>query len=234
MSQTLGPTPIEGGLPLSPMYPPQGLDPQGMGAPKQGAVLLVGPNYQARVPPAPGLKSVKGMLTQEERAMMGEVVMGVGPEEGAQSLKMKKEEIVARCVEGLTASLDLGSRHVVMDLAIRELDAEVLGPGDDRTLGVHLLGSKTRALWVEKDEASFAQGVKKHDREFELIQRDYLPHKTMSQLISYYYNVWKIRYTATSESHHAAKRAKKEKVAKLASPTAPGSQQKELSSSQKS
>ena len=43
-----------------------------------------------------------------------------------------------------------------------------------------------------------AAGVRQHDREFELIQRDHLPHKTMSQLICYYYNVWKLRYTAVS------------------------------------
>ena len=43
-----------------------------------------------------------------------------------------------------------------------------------------------------------ASGVRQHDREFELIQRDHLPHKTMSQLICYYYNVWKLRYTAVS------------------------------------
>lgn len=145
--------------------------------------------------------------------------------EGMQDLKHRMEEISARCREGLSSSLDLGSRHVVMDAAIKELDAEVLGAGDVRALGLQLLGSKTRGFWLEKEEAAFAQGVRRHDREFELIQRDFLPHKTISELIAYYYNVWKIKYTPAAESHHMARRAKKEKAARLASPMA---QQKDL------
>ena len=44
------------------------------------------------------------------------------------------------------------------------------------------MGSKTKAQWTEKEEVAFAEGVRHHDREFELIQRDYLPHKTMGQV----------------------------------------------------
>ena len=180
---------------------------------KEGASLLIGPLYQARVPLEPQ-PSIKGELTKGERQAMGEVVQLGGKsrramgEGGATSSIMEMKE---SCMEGLSSSLDLLSRHAVMDSTIREMDAEVLGPGDVRALGMHLLGSKARALWVEKDEAAFATGIKKHDREFELIQRDFLPHKTMSDLIAYYYNVWKIRYTTAADSHHLARRAKKDK-----------------------
>lgn len=44
------------------------------------------------------------------------------------------------------------------------------------------MGSKTKAQWTEKEEVAFAEGVSHHNREFELIQRDYLPHKTMGQV----------------------------------------------------
>lgn len=71
-----------------------------------------------------------------------------------------------------------------------------------QTLGLTLMGSKTQRLWAEKEEVAFADGVRRHDREFELIQRDFLPHKTMSQLICYYYNVWKLRYTKVSDEQN--------------------------------
>ena len=190
---------------------------------KEGASLLLGPSYQARVPlEAP--QRVKGELTKEERQVMGEVVQlggkhrpaGLGEKGFSSSSILEMRE---SCMEGLSASLDLQSRHAVMDSTIREMDAEVLGPGDVRALGMHLLGSKARSLWVEKDEAAFANGIRKHDREFELIQRDFLPHKTMSDLIAYYYNVWKIRYTTAADTHHLARRAKKDKAqTKMASP----------------
>lgn len=185
-------------------------------APKEGASLLVGWLYQAQVLSEPRDRVEGEMLTKEERMVMGEVVqMGLGlrAEGGGQV----KEGIVASCRQGLSTSLDLLSRHTVMDATIREMDAELLGPGEVRALGMHLLGSKARALWCEEDEGAFALGIKEHDREFELIQRDYLPHKAMSELIAYYYNVWKTRATPAADSHHIARRAKKDK-AKVSSP----------------
>jgi hypothetical protein len=61
------------------------------------------------------------------------------------------------------------------------------------------VGSKAQASWTPREEDAFAAGVHQHDHEFELIQRDHLPQKSMGQLICYYYNVWKLRYTKVIE-----------------------------------
>ncbi|KAG1673554.1 hypothetical protein FOA52_003854 [Chlamydomonas sp. UWO 241] len=108
----------------------------------------------------------------------------------------------------LTSERDLHQRHYLMDDTVKELDKK-LG-GLCKVMGVSSMGSKIKALWVDKDEVAFAAGVRRHDREFELIQRDFLPHKTMSQLICYYYNIWKIRYTKAAAVWHVERKARKE------------------------
>jgi hypothetical protein len=39
----------------------------------------------------------------------------------------------------------------------------------------------------------FAAGIAHHDRAFGKLRAQYLPHKSMADVVSYYYNIWKIR-----------------------------------------
>ena len=41
------------------------------------------------------------------------------------------------------------------------------------------------------------------------VQQYYLPHKTVGQIVSYYYNVWKIHLTAASVEYHRQRNAER-------------------------
>eukprot|EP00955_Chlamydomonas_euryale_P090194 364520-Chlamydomonas_euryale.AAC.2 len=58
------------------------------------------------------------------------------------------------------------------------------------------MGGLVRKLWSEEEEILFATGMQQlRRRDFGLMQRKFLPHKTPQQLVSYYYNIWKPRRT---------------------------------------
>lgn len=48
--------------------------------------------------------------------------------------------------------------------------------------------------WSPTDEAAFAAGLRRHDRDFHALRKEFLPTKSMASIISYYYNIWKIRW----------------------------------------
>ncbi|KAL6755209.1 hypothetical protein V8C86DRAFT_2682585 [Haematococcus lacustris] len=91
-----------------------------------------------------------------------------------------------------------------MDSTVAEMDAAM--PELVKRLGLSALGSKVRVEWSAAQEAAFVAGIRLHERNFERIQKEQLPDKTVEQIISYYYNIWKIRYTQDSVDWHNERR----------------------------
>ncbi|GAX75309.1 hypothetical protein CEUSTIGMA_g2754.t1 [Chlamydomonas eustigma] len=118
------------------------------------------------------------------------------------------QAIGRRCMKKLSREGDLHRRHSIMDATVKELDCN-LGEKHLKLLGMTHAGFKAQGCWTPREEDAFAAGIKQHDREFELIQRDQLPQKSMSQLICYYYNVWKLRYTQAANDWHVKRKARK-------------------------
>jgi len=102
----------------------------------------------------------------------------------------------------LNAAPNLNARHAVMDATVLEMDENLLGPNLVKALSMESLGSKVKASWTPVEEDAFVAGLRQHNREFQSIQRDFLPEKSIAQIIDYYYNIWKIRYTDASVQWH--------------------------------
>eukprot|EP01025_Chloroclados_australasicus_P020412 TRINITY_DN21517_c0_g1_i1.p1 TRINITY_DN21517_c0_g1~~TRINITY_DN21517_c0_g1_i1.p1 ORF type:complete len:563 (+),score=99.82 TRINITY_DN21517_c0_g1_i1:215-1690(+) len=60
----------------------------------------------------------------------------------------------------------------------------------DGTMGV---GVRFNDRWLPQEESAFELGMHEmHERNFEKMRKFYLPYRSTQQLVSYYYNVWKV------------------------------------------
>lgn len=63
------------------------------------------------------------------------------------------------------------------------------------SLGLETMGTCIRASWTEEEEEALALGLRAYGRDFHAIQQDYVPTRTVHDLVDYYYNVWKLKAT---------------------------------------
>eukprot|EP00798_Chlamydomonas_sp_ICE-L_P016078 gene16078-22217_t len=170
-----------------------------------GAVYQISVGPVAVRLPAVAVVAVNGWNGHAE-VLIKQEASGSGEPESPQAVVQRfppHRDICTSVREQLAIASDLHQRHSVMDNTVALLDAE-MGKGVSEILGMSSMGSKacSKAGWCEADEAAFAAGVRRHDREFGLLQKEFLPAKTMAQIVSYYYNIWKIHYTQAAADWH--------------------------------
>jgi len=78
------------------------------------------------------------------------------------------------------------------------------------------MGKVVRNEWSEEEERKFEEGILKHGRDFSRIQSDFLRHKSIGELVLYYYNVWKQRRTPAAGEYYSEKRKREEDARKEA------------------
>lgn len=64
-----------------------------------------------------------------------------------------------------------------------------------RTMG---LGYAAHGGWSGDEETLFSLGYAKHLREFAELRDEFLPQRSVAQLVGYYYNVYKLRHGSKS------------------------------------
>ncbi|KAG1672244.1 hypothetical protein FOA52_002946 [Chlamydomonas sp. UWO 241] len=170
----------------------------------KGKVLL-GDAYQATLPPLiPRLRTADRI----ERSLMGQRLQypvrvlhtrnATADATGSHARLQPQHELVQAARLQLAGSgLCFEQRHEILAVALKQMDSAARGEG--RVVDTDGMGPRVRSEWSAQDEAAFGAGLaalRHHD--FVLLRRDYLPHKSVTELVSYYYNV------AKSELKHRA------------------------------
>ncbi|CAD7695438.1 unnamed protein product [Ostreobium quekettii] len=99
---------------------------------------------------------------------------------------------------------DLQARQQWVDESSMALE-EQLGSAA-KVLGLQCMGSRVRRTWSGEEEMAFETGLNELGRDFTVIQQDYVPSKTLEDVILYYYNIWKTRWTEAAQRWYAKKR----------------------------
>jgi len=60
-------------------------------------------------------------------------------------------------------------------------------------LGLRTMGARVANTLTEDQQEAFGEGMKKHGRNFPMIQKEFLPNVSCCTMASYYYDVWKLR-----------------------------------------
>ena len=60
--------------------------------------------------------------------------------------------------------------------------------------------------WSEEEAAAFEAGLDAHGRRFDLLHAHMLPHRSVRELVSFFYDVWKTRSTQRARAWHARKK----------------------------
>jgi hypothetical protein len=63
------------------------------------------------------------------------------------------------------------------------------------SLGLETMGSCISGSWTEEEEEALCAGMRAYGRDFHAIQSDYVPSRSVHDLIDYYYNVLKLKAT---------------------------------------
>lgn len=101
----------------------------------------------------------------------------------------------------------LPQRNAAMEALLASLDRQ---PENRQLqeLGSARMGAKERQHWKPSEEDAFASGIAVHGRDFESLRDGYLPDRSVSDVVAYYYNVWKIRYNPAAQRWHAQRHAR--------------------------
>lgn len=62
-------------------------------------------------------------------------------------------------------------------------------------LGLPFMGYRVRRGWTTEDEVLFEEGIRSVGRDFTKLQTKFLPRKNVSEIVLYYYNIWKVKRT---------------------------------------
>ncbi|KAI3435695.1 hypothetical protein D9Q98_001753 [Chlorella vulgaris] len=91
--------------------------------------------------------------------------------------------------------------------AHRQLVA-ALGDARAAAMGLLCMGAEARGSQLsDAEEAGFEAGMREFGRAFHSIRQELVPGRTVAQLQSYYYNVWKLRATPRSRAWYREKGA---------------------------
>lgn len=70
---------------------------------------------------------------------------------------------------------------------------ESLGESSSRALGLHEMGAKMAHNLSEEDQERLLEGMMEHGRDFYLLSKEYCKGVSPAHLVTYYYDVWKLR-----------------------------------------
>ncbi|GAB4822196.1 hypothetical protein N2152v2_009242 [Parachlorella kessleri] len=112
-------------------------------------------------------------------------------------------------------------RAVWVDRSQQQLSAAV-GSLAAISLGLETMGSCIGGSWTEEEEEALCAGMRAYGRDFHAIQSDYVPSRSVHDLIDYYYNVLKLKATrravqwyqdrAQAEADHQAELERQEQA----------------------
>ncbi len=91
-----------------------------------------------------------------------------------------------------------------MERSQRQLSA-VVGSLAAISLGLETMGSCIGVGWTEEEEEALCAGMRAYGRDFHAIQSDYVPSRSVHDLIDYYYNVLKLKATQRAVQWHEEK-----------------------------
>eukprot|EP00887_Chlorella_sp_A99_P006204 scaffold3.g6204.t1 len=182
-------------MPASPTRPARPAGAEAPLSPEDETDVRLGEEFQAELPQARPRPAAP--MEREARWLEG-LVLAAG---STQPPRYGKEKLVA------LAAAPPKHRAAAVEQARADLSA-ALGPAAARALGLGLAGAMGAAYvgtLSQEEEELMHVGFREHGRAFRAVQREFVPTRTVFELINWYYNVTKNKATAQARQWFAEK-----------------------------